>query len=515
MSAEEAPLIRRAGGRGAGAARPAERRGGSVRYTGAILAAGSLVWLFAPRSSVPSPTLRHAPAAAAPEAGAREEAAPVAAAREAEGRATARHRDLDYVGRARLVSMPPAEDPTIWAPALRRLVSAPLPSRGEAAALAVKPARLAASGEYAGCVAGCSGRGHCSQLVGRCVCRRGWSGAACETAAGLKCNEERRTCNGRGAKCAEFTRLLSRCAGRCDGASGRCVCGPRARYPERHMFLCEWKGVDEVYPWQSPGWAHFRVQEPWALWSRANHTPPEFERALGAARLRELWAGAPPDVAEKSLAWCDLDPADARAARRAAELRVGGCQCYEDAAGRRCELPVESFCLNQCSGRGACERGYCRCDVGWAGEDCSTPLAGPYAPAAAAAAAVEARATEATVVRPAIYVYELPSRFNSWAVESRLDANDCVYRRYGPNNETLWQAKRATPPPLARGPLDGCLGRVPGLPCVWPCALTHSRGAAAELRVWDGAGAPRGAAELEAPDAQPRDRRLLLRARLR
>ena len=266
MSAEEAaPLIRRARGRGAGAERPAERRGGSVRYTAAILAIGMVVWFVAPRSSVPWPTMHTAPAASAREDAAPrtrmpasseaaqrravdltaavvpDDSTPVAAA--VEDSAIARRRDLDYVGRARHVSMPPADDAPIWTPALRELVSAPLPPRGEVAALALKPARLASRAERAGCAAGCSGHGHCDQLAGRCMCRRGWSGAACETAAGLKCNEERRTCEGRGAKCTEFTRFLSRCSGRCDPESGRCLCGPRARYPRRHMFLCEWKGV--------------------------------------------------------------------------------------------------------------------------------------------------------------------------------------------------------------------------------------------------------------------------------
>ena len=271
MSAEEAaPLIRRARGRGAGAERPAERRGGSVRYTAAILAIGMVVWFVAPRSSVPWPTMQTAPAASAREdaaprtrmpasseaaqrravnliaAAVPDDSTPVAAA--VEDSAIARRRDLDYVGRARHVSMPPADDAPIWTPALRELVSAPLPPRGEVAALALKPARLAARAEYAGCAAGCSGRGHCDQLAGQCVCRRGWSGAACETAAGLRCNEERRTCEGHGAKCTEFTRFLSRCSGRCDAASGRCLCGPRARYPRRHMFLCEWKGARVRWP---------------------------------------------------------------------------------------------------------------------------------------------------------------------------------------------------------------------------------------------------------------------------
>ena len=42
--------------------------------------------------------------------------------------------------------------------------------------------------------------------------------------------------------------------------------------------------------------------------------------------------------------------------------------------------------------------------------------------------------------RPAIYVYELPVRFNGWLIETRLHPQDCTYRRYiGETNETKWE----------------------------------------------------------------------------
>jgi hypothetical protein len=33
------------------------------------------------------------------------------------------------------------------------------------------------------------------------------------------------------------------------------------------------------------------------------------------------------------------------------------------------------FCPNQCSGKGECYYGYCRCPPGWFGADCSQPEA--------------------------------------------------------------------------------------------------------------------------------------------
>ena len=71
--------------------------------------------------------------------------------------------------------------------------------------------------------------------------------------------------------CGDWTQYVTRCAGRCDTASGRCVCGPRAKYPERPLAFCEWRGVDAVMLWANPGWAHYRIHKPWQ--ARPDHHP--------------------------------------------------------------------------------------------------------------------------------------------------------------------------------------------------------------------------------------------------
>ena len=43
-------------------------------------------------------------------------------------------------------------------------------------------------------------------------------------------------------------------------------------------------------------------------------------------------------------------------------------------------------------------------------------------------------------LRPSVYVYELPVKFNFWLMETRMHPQDCTYRRYsGEHNETNWE----------------------------------------------------------------------------
>jgi len=51
--------------------------------------------------------------------------------------------------------------------------------------------------------------------------------------------------------------------------------------------------------------------------------------------------------------------------------------------GRLCDVPTESFCPNQCAGHGICATGFCACDEGWYGPDCSALKAGLPFPAGA------------------------------------------------------------------------------------------------------------------------------------
>jgi hypothetical protein len=55
-------------------------------------------------------------------------------------------------------------------------------------------------------------------------------------------------------------------------------------------------------------------------------------------------------------------------------LRSLGCN-IDGAVGLYCEIPTEMYCPNQCSGRGVCYYGFCKCEEGWHGTDCSIPTA--------------------------------------------------------------------------------------------------------------------------------------------
>jgi hypothetical protein len=56
--------------------------------------------------------------------------------------------------------------------------------------------------------------------------------------------------------------------------------------------------------------------------------------------------------------WCNVDPTEAYAGKMKFKEE---CDCkYDGLWGRFCEVPVESVCINQCSGHGHCRGGFCQ-----------------------------------------------------------------------------------------------------------------------------------------------------------
>ncbi|KAG1670892.1 hypothetical protein FOA52_000394 [Chlamydomonas sp. UWO 241] len=66
-------------------------------------------------------------------------------------------------------------------------------------------------------------------------------------------------------------------------------------------------------------------------------------------------------------------------------------------------------CLNNCNKRGMCTAGWCHCNPGYYGMDCSLSLDPDGKPELLAGLGYTLRKR-----RPSVYVYELPPRFNAW-----------------------------------------------------------------------------------------------------
>ncbi|KAJ9526350.1 hypothetical protein QJQ45_009826 [Haematococcus lacustris] len=133
-----------------------------------------------------------------------------------------------------------------------------------------------------------------------------------------------------------------------------------------------------------------------------------------------------------------------------AEQPVATCPCIIDGlAGHTCEDTVEMFCINQCSGHGECNLGFCKCDPGWYGHDCSRKVAGQALEPSRIpqrrwlqGVAVEPPAAQepppaATRKRPLIFVYDLEPLFSSKLLQYRIPSSWCVHRRYHQGNVSL------------------------------------------------------------------------------
>ncbi|GBF92598.1 hypothetical protein Rsub_05212 [Raphidocelis subcapitata] len=204
------------------------------------------------------------------------------------------------------------------------------------------------------CPRDCGGVGVCHADTGRCDCPAGWGGPDCST-------PDKRPCTNRfgGAPGSPFGHINadgtdldwrapghtpSRCTGVCDADTATCYCGGNGKHARA-----------PAPPGAPPG------------------APPLREGRLLAGRCQRVrtdaagvplsWVGAsgmPYETIYGPQGWCVADRPIVR------------CDCSVDGyAGPTCEDRTEAFCPNQCSGRGECERGWCRCARGWYGADCA------------------------------------------------------------------------------------------------------------------------------------------------
>ncbi|KAI4300757.1 hypothetical protein L6164_034095 [Bauhinia variegata] len=266
------------------------------------------------------------------------------------------------------------------------------------------------------CKNDCSGLGVCNRELGQCRCFHGYAGEDCSERLQLECNYEE-------SPDQPFGRwVVSICPGHCDKSRAMCFCGEGTKYPNRP--LAETCGF-QINPPSEPG-----------------------------GPKRTDWTKADQDVFTTNaskLGWCNVDPSEAYALKARFKEE---CDCkYDGLSGRFCEVPVQSTCINQCSGHGFCRGGFCQCNNGWYGVDCNTPSVissirewpGWLRPAHFDIPEnlhndrkVSNLNALVTKKRPLIYVYDLPPEFNSLLFEGRHFKLECVNRIYDDNNATVW-----------------------------------------------------------------------------
>ncbi|KAA8518213.1 hypothetical protein F0562_015687 [Nyssa sinensis] len=267
------------------------------------------------------------------------------------------------------------------------------------------------------CKNDCSGQGICNRELGQCRCFHGFSGEGCSERLNLNCNFP-------GSEDQPYGRwVVSICSAYCDTTRAMCFCGEGTKYPNRPVA-------------EACGFKINLPSEPDGL-KLADWTKADLENILTTN-------GSKPG-------WCNVDPAEAYTSKVQFKEE---CDCkYDCLWGRFCEVPVLCTCINQCSGHGHCRGGFCQCENGWYGTDCSVPSVLSsirewprwLRPAQISVPDNAQYAGDLvnlnTVVekkRPLIYVYDLPPEFNSHLLEGRHFKLECVNRIYDDRNATLW-----------------------------------------------------------------------------
>ncbi|XP_048225885.1 uncharacterized protein LOC8278954 isoform X2 [Ricinus communis] len=267
------------------------------------------------------------------------------------------------------------------------------------------------------CKNDCSGQGVCNHELGECRCFHGFSGEECSEKLQLECNYP---------KTPELPYgrwVVSICPAYCDTTRAMCFCGEGTKYPNRPV--AEACGFQVNLPSESGG--------------------PKLTD-WGKADLDNIFT-----TNKSKLGWCNVDPHEAYASKVKFKEE---CDCkYDGLFGRFCEVPVQSICINQCSGHGYCRGGFCQCDNGWYGTDCSIPsvvssvsewpqwLRPALLDVPDNSHVIQKLVNLNAVVekkRPLIYVYDLPPEFNSLLLEGRHFKFECVNRIYDGRNATIW-----------------------------------------------------------------------------
>ncbi|GAX85342.1 hypothetical protein CEUSTIGMA_g12759.t1 [Chlamydomonas eustigma] len=281
------------------------------------------------------------------------------------------------------------------------------------------------------CLDDCNGVGNCNYDTGKCECPAGWKGEGCKIIQKRPCTNGMRSpsdnSNTPRGHIDEDGRDLnwltpgggnSRCAGICDDKIAMCWCDGA-------------KGRINAPKGSPPGTPPVRRGRPMTT----TQQQPREDKNGNAIN----WGDRPYADLFGPEGWCVAD---------APKMNY---PCIIDGLdGQFCDDVVEMFCINQCNGHGQCDIGFCKCDPGWYGHDCSRKAAGlALEPSRIpqfswlrnnvkeAPAALEPP-PKADRKRPLIYVYDLEPLFSQRMLQYRIPSSWCTHRRYQLNNVTLF-----------------------------------------------------------------------------
>uniref|UniRef100_A0A7S0VHX0 EGF-like domain-containing protein n=1 Tax=Polytomella parva TaxID=51329 RepID=A0A7S0VHX0_9CHLO len=269
------------------------------------------------------------------------------------------------------------------------------------------------------CPLNCSGAGVCDHDTGRCRCPAGFGGSGCEA-------PRKRPCFKMGPDKRDTDTVSdprwshSRCSGICDDDLAMCYCPPETKMGRIEAAADAPPGTPPVRQGRPMFWCHLKEDRDG---NKVGYGVMPYNSLFGV----DGWCNAlQPNIS--NICPCRLDGLD----------------------GMFCEIVTEQTCPNQCSGRGECNLGFCKCYDGYYGHDCASRRLGhrltlddsvdkkPYLKSVMESPqAAEDPPLSEFRARPLIYVYDLPPRYGSDMLQYRIESGSCVYRRFnGHHNES-------------------------------------------------------------------------------